>query len=191
MEQLRMIHTLGNIPSYPLADGFTVRTYRAGDEAAWTDICKFGLLTEDEGIECWEKYMLSMDNLVPERDVLFVMDHAGNAIATCTAFIPSSGVGLVHMLAAKPEARGHQLGKFMTANALEKLKFELGLNQGMVRLKSDDWRLSAVKAYLQCGFQPVLFDVDMDTRWQAICDKLNIHGIEMLDDNGSPTGVIL
>ena len=79
----------------------------------------------------------------------------------------------------------------MTAYALNKLDKELPDGNHMVRLKSDDWRLSAVKAYLQCGFQPVLFDVDMDTRWKAICDKLDIHGVEMLDDHGNPPGVIL
>ena len=191
MEQLRMIHKLEHIPSYPLADGFSVDTYHPGDEIFWTEICKHGLLTEDEGIECWDKYMLSMDNLVPERDVIFIYDKSRVPIATCTSFIPSPNVGLLHMLAAKPEARGHQLGKYMTSYALQKLSKTLTVNLSMVRLKSDDWRLSAVKAYLLCGFQPVLFDVDMDVRWQAICDKLDIHGIEMLDDNGNPTGLIL
>jgi hypothetical protein len=31
----------------------------------------------------------------------------------------------------------------------------------------------------------------MDTRWKKICDTLNFHGVEMLDDEGNPTGVIL
>ena len=33
--------------------------------------------------------------------------------------------------------------------------------------------------------------MDMDTRWQKVCDNLNFHGVEMLDDDGNPTGVIL
>lgn len=191
MEQLRMINKMNTIPAYSLADGFTLRLYQPGDEVVWTEICKFGLLTEEEGIECWDKYMLAMENLLPERDVFFICDGSGKAVATCTGFVQPGGVGLLHMLGAKPEARGHRLGYSMTAYALNKLDKELPEGERMVRLKSDDWRLSAVKAYLQCGFQPVLFDVDMDTRWKAICDKLDLHGIEMLDDNGNPTGLIL
>lgn len=182
-----MIHKLETTPQFPLAEGFSIRTYQPGDEVVWTEICKHGLLTENEGIECWDAYMLAMDDLVPERDVFFICDGEGKAIATYAAFASSEGVGLLHMLAAKPEARGHRLGLYMTACALNKLKDEAHI----VRLKTDDWRESAVKAYLQCGFQPVLFDVDMDTRWQAICSKLNIHNIEMLDDNGIPTGIVL
>lgn len=187
MEQLRMIHKMEKLPPFSLAEGFSLRTYQPGDEVVWTEICKNGIMTENEGIECWDLWMLAMDNLVPERDVFFICDEAGKPVATFAAFAPSEGVGLLHMVAAKPEARGHRLGFFMTAYTLDKLKGEVG----MVRLKTDDWRESAVKAYLQCGFQPVLFDVDMDTRWKAICDKLNIHNVEMLDDNGMPTGVVL
>lgn len=191
MEQLRMINKMNTIPAYSLADGFTLRFYQPGDEVVWTEICKFGLLTEEEGIECWDKYMLAMENLLPERDVFFICDGNGKAVATCTGFVQPGGAGLLHMLGAKPEARAHRLGYSMTAYALNKLDKELPKGDRMVRLKSDDWRLSAVKAYLQCGFQPVLFDVDMDTRWKAICDKLDLHGIEMLDDNGNPTGIFL
>ena len=190
MEQLRMIHRMEQIPEYTPVEGFTLQPYAPGDEVVWTEICKFGLLTKDEGIECWDKYMLAMENLIPARDVFLIWDRDGHGVATCTGFVQPAGNGLLHMLAAKPEARGHGLARSMTTYVLNKLRPELA-DGCPVRLKSDDWRLSAVKAYLQCGFQPVLFDMDMDTRWRAICNKLDIHGIEMVDDNGQPTGLIL
>ena len=191
MEQLRMINKMGNIPVYSLKEGFTLRTYQPGDEVVWTKICKFGLLTEEEGIECWEKYMLCFETLVPERDVFFICDAEGETVATFAAFVQPTGVALLHMVGSLPEARGNGLGYSMTAYAMNKLDGEMKSENRMVRLKSDDWRLPAVLAYLRAGFQPVLFDVDMDTRWKAICEKLNFHGVEMLDDNGNPTGLIL
>lgn len=191
MEQLRMICKMQNIPPFEIEDGFTIRMYEPGDEVVWTEISKNGLLEEGEGIECWDKYMLSIKALVPERDVFFVVDAKGNAVATCTAFVQDDGVGLMHMLAAKPEARGHHLGWAMTTYTLNKLAAELPKDNPMVRLKSDDWRLPALSSYLKAGFQPVLFDVDMDKRWKEICDKLNFPAVEMLDDNGNPTGVII
>ncbi len=190
MEQLRMINKLGTVPAFEIDEGFTIRMYRPGDEVVWTEISKNGLLAEGEGIECWQKYMLDL-GVVPERDTFFVYDKQDNAIATCTAYVLEGNVSLMHMLAAKPEARGHHLGWAMTTYSLNKLDKELPQGERMVRLKSDDWRLPAVLTYLRAGFQPVLFDVDMDTRWKAICDKLDFHGVEMLDDNGQPTGVIL
>lgn len=186
-----MICKLKNVPLFEIEDGYKIRMYEPGDEVVWTEISKHGLLEENEGIECWDKYMLSIKALVPERDVFFVVDSEGKAVATCTAFVQDDGVGLMHMLAAKPEARGHRLGWAMTTYTLNKLVNELPKDNPMVRLKSDDWRLPALSSYLKAGFQPVLFDVDMDNRWKKICENLDFHNVEMLDDSGNPTGIIL
>ena len=191
MEQLRMIHKLKELPEYHLAEGFSLRMYQPGDEPAWTEICSYGLLNEEDRDEGWNTCMLAMDTLVPERDIYFICDQTGKAVATCTAFALSDTVALLHMLGALPEARGHRLATSMTAYGLHKMAQEMQPGDSMMRLKSDDWRVSAVRTYLQCGFQPVLFDTGMQERWAAICDKLDIHGVEMLDDNGNPTGVIL
>ena len=191
MEQLRMIHKMKVLPEYTLAEGFTLRMYQPGDEPAWTEICSYGLLNPEDLAEGWNKCMVPFETLVPERDVYFICDKTGKAVATCTAFALSDTVCLLHMLGALPEARGHRLATSMTAFGVCKMAKEMPAEDKMMRLKSDDFRVSAVRTYLQCGFQPVLFDTGMQERWTAICDKLNIHGIEMLDDDGNPTGVVL
>ena len=191
MEQLRMIHKMKNLPEYTLAEGFTLRAYQPADQAIWLEICSHGLLTEQELPDGWKICVTDFPTLVPERDIYMICDSTGKAVATCTAFALSDNVALLHMLGALPEARGHKLATSMTAYGLQKMAKEMKCDDRMMRLKSDDWRVSAVRTYLQCGFQPVLFDTGMQERWTAICDKLDIHGIEMLDDNGNPTGVIL
>ena len=191
MEQLRMIHKLEKLPEYTLAEGFTLRKYQPGDVPAWTQICSYGLLNENELADGWKNCMEIFETLVPERDVYFICDNTGKAVATCTAFPLSETVSLLHMLGALPEARGHRLATSMTAYGVRKMAQEMPEGNRMMRLKSDDWRVSAVRTYLQCGFQPVLFDTGMQERWTAICDKLDIHGVEMLDDEGNPTGIIL
>jgi len=190
-EQLKMTSLLKDVPPYEIADGFEIRMFTPGDEQAWTDICKFGLLEANEGIECWDKYMLCFKTLVPEKDTYFVYNSDNKAIATCTCFVEECGTGNMHMLAAMPESRGHKLGWAMTTFALNKISKELSADKRMVRLKSDDWRLPAVRSYLKAGYQPVLYDVGMEERWKLICEKLNLHGIEMLDEDGNPTGIIL
>lgn len=191
MEQLQMIHKMQNLPEFSIADGYSIRMYQPGDEVVWTKICKFGLLEEHEGIECWKKYMLDMDYLEAERDVFFIDDPDGNTVATCAAFFIPNGEGLMHMLGCLPEARGRKLATTMTAFTLHKLHKEKPDTDFVIRLRTDDWRVSAVRTYLNCGFQPVLFDVDMDTRWKVLCDKLDFHPVEMLDSQGNPTGLIL
>ena len=61
----------------------------------------------------------------------------------------------------------------------------------LVELTTDDFRVPAVVGYLRGGFHPVLYDEGMEERWRALCDMLNMHGTEMLDIEGKPTGIIL
>lgn len=192
MKQLRMIHRLESIPEYTLAEGFRMRAYRAGDEAAWVQICKHGLLKQEEGLEAWDSRILSIADIRPEEDVIFVCDVDNEPVATITAFVDADGIGRVHMVAAKPEIKGNQIGSSMAALALQKLNREVPkCDIRMARLTTDDWRLPAIVGYLRAGFQPVLFDENMDTRWQEVCNRLNLHGITMLDDDGIPTDVVL
>lgn len=190
MEQLRMICKLRKVPKMVLSDGYSIRFFQKGDEAVWTEICKNGLLGENDGVEAFGKCM-SEKGLIPERDCFFVMDKDGNAVATCTAWIMENGDGNIHMVAVVPKERGNGLGYAMTCFGLNKLDKDLCGERRQVSLSTDDFRVSAVKAYLKAGFQPVLYDVDMDKRWKALCDSLNVHGIEMLDYNGDETGIIL
>lgn len=189
MEQLRMIHKLEKIPKCSLAEGFTVRFFQPEDKQMWLDMCKEELLEGQAGEAEWKLCVTDFPTLMPERDIFFICDASGKAVATTTAFTMEDGDGLLHMVAVNPEARGHKLGWSMTTFALQKLAWEGEAKQ--VRLKSDDWRKAAVLIYLRAGFQPVLFDVDMDKRWKALCDELNFHGVEMLDLEGNPTGIIL
>jgi len=42
-----------------------------------------------------------------------------------------------------------------------------------IYLKTDDWRLPAIKTYLNMGFEPFLFLWDMPERWRALCETLH------------------
>ena len=44
-----------------------------------------------------------------------------------------------------------------------------------IYLKTDDWRLPAIKVYLQLGFVPFLFTMGMEERWKTVCAKLKWH----------------
>ena len=60
-----------------------------------------------------------------------------------------------------------------------------------MQLTTDDSRIPAVVSYLKNRLQPVLYGEGMQERWQKLCDSLQLHGYEMLTEDGKPTGIIL
>lgn len=188
MTKLKMIHTLKNIPNFTLEEGYTLRFFQPGEEQLWLELCQHGLL-DNMSMENWDTCITAFPTLVPERDLYFICDPSGKPVATTIAFTLPEGDGLLHMVAATPESRGHGLGYAMTVYGIQKLAKEGEAK--LMRLNTDDFRKGAVKVYLRSGFQPVLYDEGMQERWQALCDEFNIHGVEMLDLEGNPTGIIL
>ncbi len=186
--KLKMIHTFKNVPDYTLAEGYTLRYFQPGEEQMWLELCLNGLL-QNTSMENWDTCITAFPTLVPERDLYFICDSTGKAVATTIAFTLPEGDGLLHMVTAAPEARGHKLGYSMTVYGIQKL-----IREGeakLMRLNTDDFRKSAVLAYLRAGFQPVNYDTDMVERWTTLCNELDFHGVEMLDMEGNPTGIIL
>lgn len=190
MKQLKMLRDLKEIPELYQPEGFTLRKYVPGDEMAWLEICKHGLVEENAGLECWKEFMLDIEGVVPERDVFFYCDAEGVPVATFAVYTLPNGRGNMHMVAAKPEARGNHLGWAIVTKVLQETKDRLGEN-GYACLTTDEWRNSAVAVYLRGGYHPLLLEPEMQQRWQGACDDVNIHGVEMWDDNGCPTGIVL
>ena len=188
MGQLKMIHKLQSAPVYTLTEGFSLRFFQPGDEQMLLELWLNGL-TENTSMENWASNITAFPTLLPQRDIYIICDASGKAVATTIAFTRPENEGLLHMVAAAPEARGHKLGYFMTAYGIEKL-----IREGeakIMRLNTDDFRKPAVLTYLRAGFQPVLYEEGMQECWQALCDEFNFHGVEMLDMDGNSTGIIL
>ena len=79
----------------------------------------------------------------------------------------------------------------MLSVGMKKLDKMIQGENRIVYLTTDDFRLPAIVGYLKAGFVPVIYDEGMVERWQKICDQLNMHGYEMLNDDGTKSGVIL
>ncbi len=192
MRQLMMYHTLDRIPDVPVPEDFFIRNWKPGEEEIWVEICRCGLCAPDAGIGAWESAILGRENLKPEKDTFFVCrTETGEPVATITGYVHPDGMGDIHMVACKFTARGHKIGEIMLSHAMKKLKEEMPGENRLVELTTDDFRVPAVVGYLRGGFHPVLYDEGMEERWRALCDMLNMHGTEMLDIEGKPTGIIL
>ena len=191
MKQLAMIHNMKNIEDYPLHEDFSVRNYRPGEELIWVEICKNGLFAHDVGYEGWKNEILGRENLVPEKDIFMICNKDDVPVATITGYVRPNGIGDIHMVAAKNEVRGKNVGRAMLSIAMRKLKTEMDGENRLTHLTTDDHRLAAIVGYLKAGFKPVLYDEDMDDRWRGVCNKIGIHGIEMVDEEGKKTGIVL
>jgi mycothiol synthase len=43
-----------------------------------------------------------------------------------------------------------------------------------IYLQTDDWRLPAIKTYLNLGYVPLLCEPDMEERWRLVCRNLDL-----------------
>ena len=192
MRQLMMIHLLDEIPDKTAPEGFFIRNWTPGEEEIWVEICKYGLLGPNATINEWNSAILGRGHLDPHTDTFFVCRSSdGTPVATITGYVREDGVGDIHMVACREDARGHGIGEYMLSHAMRKLKAELSGGGHRVELTTDDWRIPAIVGYLRGGFHPVEYDEGMFDRWTKICQDIRMHGIEMLTETGEKTGIIL
>ncbi len=180
MKQLKMLRPYGGkVTDRPLPDSYRFADY-TGNEAeveAWLTICRHGLLpdTPPEGGADRDWFVQTIEqhpDLTPMRDLFFVLDPDGTPVATSAAVLHPGGEGYIHMVAALPACRGLGIGHAMLARALTDLSARGATH---ITLTTDDFRLAAIKTYLDAGFRPVLWhdpDSDMRARWDAVIAAL-------------------
>jgi GNAT superfamily N-acetyltransferase len=147
--------TLEHLPTWGLPDGYRLRTYRAGDEAAWV------ALHVDA-----DPYFTAKDAHFPQE---FAVSHAALAnrmffvetvtteevVGSITAWWVNdwrgSGTwGQVHWVVVARAHQGRGLAKPMMAHTLKRLAGD----HTRALLDTYTGRTWAVKVYLDCGFTP-------------------------------------
>jgi mycothiol synthase len=78
--------------------------------------------------------------------------------------------GELGWVGADPEHKGKGLGRVVCAAVTTRF---LRAGYKDIFLRTDDFRLPALKIYLSLGYEPFLFCNGMRQRWQDICTKLN------------------
>ncbi|UVI32674.1 GNAT family N-acetyltransferase [Paenibacillus spongiae] len=170
--QLVMIREdLASIPHLELPDGYHARSLRAGttDEQGWEHIIRESFGLKDIS---FKKHMEADEPYKPER-VLFICDEAGVSAATASAWYRpqwNEDTGYLHMVGIVPEQGGKKLGYYASLAALHQM-----LREGRTRavLNTDDFRVAAVKTYLNLGFLPQLDAPDHLERWSKLATLLN------------------
>lgn len=182
--QLKMTRFSAPVKERALPDGYTFKLFDDSEReiAEWVRLCNFGLV-ENTTRETFFETVANFENIVATRDCFFVLDAEGKYIATSTAVAQPSGVGLVHMVASDPNARGRGIGHAMLAKTLSMIE-ERGMKR--IDLRTDDWRLAAVKTYLDAGFLPVLLcdpESDHAARWDKVRADLSYPAVRYVPEN--------
>jgi mycothiol synthase len=171
-EQLEMLWPEDRLDDPPRAatpPGYSLRTYRRGDEPA------FAYLMERASLGEWnaEKIDAIKTAVLPEGWFFVVQNSSGAAVSTAQAGhhpAPRHPFGgELGWVATDPAHRGRSLAAVATVAALRRF---LEAGYARIYLKTDDFRIPAVRLYLKLGFVPYLFSDDMRERWKSLADGL-------------------
>ena len=146
--------------------GYSVRTYRPGDEEGWIE------LIHRAGFKRWTRRHFDEFMDAPERrQGSHLVEHDGLLVAATFAscYRRESRLGSVDYVVCLPEYRGRRLGRLTTV-AVMKYLFERDYES--VVLSTDDDRWPALKIYSEIGFRPVINRIDMAARWRDVRSQL-------------------
>jgi len=195
MEQLRMVR--GRFPVVSAAAngssavpsdipaGHYIRHYEPGDGEDWCRCCVDGRLGVDEvSDEVFNRIMLA-DDRVKAENIYFLVSREDGIVGSATyQFGRSEGEAYVHMVGVVKTHWGRGLSRclisYVTGKILE------NKDNSVVTLTTDDWRLPAIRTYINCGFEPCIAyggaavtktaqeRGDMLERWRNVFAELGI-----------------
>ena len=151
--------------SAPLPDSIHLRTFQPADTEA---LCR---LLETGTFGSWPTQRLDalfdheIDRLSPRH--VHLATHGNDLVGHCCLMVrdePEGTVGKLGWVVVHPRFRGQGIGRAVCTAALQSAH-QLGLET--VILDTEDFRISAVRLYLELGFEPVLGDSDATDRFWA------------------------
>jgi GNAT superfamily N-acetyltransferase len=139
---------LANLPDHQLPPPLAIRTYRHGDEAAWTRIQR-------------------------QADQYNDITSGGVPIGTATAWhndqYPAENYGRVHWVAVIPSMQGRGLSKPLLSACLARMG-EMGYSGAY--LTTESLRIGAICLYLRFGFIPDIRSEEQQKAWRTIAENV-------------------
>jgi mycothiol synthase len=165
---------LADAPGVQPPEGYTLRTYERGDEAAWRTIQNLAEpvapSVDLDGL--LGKYLSAV---LPHGLFFAIHSASGEAVATAGAvhntregMFPFGGE--LGWVATVPAHQCRGLGRALSAAATCRL---IGAGYESIRVGTQDHRLPAIKLYLRLGYIPYLYTADMVERWRPICAQFD------------------
>ena len=172
MPQLKMIFNAETapMPELTVAEGFRLRTI------ADSELELYNELRVSVGFPAWEPDYLQKFRGKVLPDAMFLIEEistgrfAASATAETTDVPAFASLGVLGWVMTHPDYNGKRLGRSVSVAAMHRL-YEAGYRT--FSLLTDDFRLAAVKTYLDLGWKPWLYLDDMEGRWRALAEKFN------------------
>lgn len=171
MEQLRMLLFGSEMLDPEIPEGYLVRSCREGniaDGEGWCHACE----TLNEGRWTYDQFVREMvnDPECGEKNIFLICRESDGAIAG-TATAKNGETPVLHMVGMSTEFMGKGLCRPVCIAALNAMT-ETGAHR--IQLKTDEFRIPAIKSYLRLGFRPWYFEPDMQERWRGVFDEMGI-----------------
>ncbi len=157
-------------PPVRLPPGYTLRTYRPGDEPRFYEIMALA------GWPGWDEEKLRpwLWRILPAGWFMAVHQASDEVVATGMATHDPTWrhpfCGEMGWLAADPAHTGRGLGLALSAAVTARF-LEIGYR--CIHLYTEPWRLPALKIYLKLGYVPLLDAPEAPDCWRAICAELD------------------
>jgi len=172
LPQLRMLRpNLEDLPEATLPEGYRIRTYQPGDDVHWDRILSESFRDRPEGY-LFDR-MMARDPAF-RSDRIFFACYGDEPVGTTSAWhVPATmpDAGVIHWVAVLPGHTGRKLGYWLALAALHKMVAE---GRSCACLNTDDFRLPAIKTYLNLGFQPLLVHENQRERWRKVFADLKL-----------------
>jgi mycothiol synthase len=170
--QLQMVWPEARLATPPVIHvppGYTLRTYRRGDEPGFYKVMALAGWPgwDDEKLRPW------IARIPPGSWFMATHNATNTIVATAMGLHDHSDDhpfgGELGWVAADPAHHGRGLGMAVCAAVTARL-IEAGYHN--IHLYTEHWRLAALKLYLNLGYVPFLYTTEMRERWQVICEQL-------------------
>lgn len=172
--QLRMSlseNIISNSEMPEIPEGFILRTFRDGDEENYIQLMR------NAGFTYWDHALCERIKQNSLPDGIFFLEEkisgtlAAAAMANRSQEATADQVGELGWVGVDPVFRGKHLAATVCKAVQARFRRE-GYKKAFLR--TDDFRLPAVKTYISLGWLPVINDPEMEKRWDRVCKKLDI-----------------
>ena len=174
LPQLRMtLDRFDSLPPLELPPGYVMTTLRESGVDAWIAVLNAtGQLGDWDAGRAGE-WLSGERSAIP--DGTFIATSGGRPAATCCTIPPTFTERRAELgwLSVAPEHQGRGLGRQV---CLAVLHFARRMGYDEIYLNTDDWRLPAVRTYLDLGFEPEMTHGSHPRRWKAVYEKLGVAG---------------
>jgi mycothiol synthase len=171
LPQLQMLRpTLNDLPPLIPPPGFSVRPADPSDGAGIAAILASSFQDTEWTADKVSTHLFGAPDV---KEVLVVVKDDGTVVATASVQAPPREMqrGLVHMVGASASYSGKRLGYTVSLAVLQELRL-LGCSEAA--LSTDDFRLPAIKTYLNLGFVPLVNHASHPERWKHVAEALGI-----------------